>query len=95
MADAVTIRLRGALSLREHSALAQLQALPQQVEHEGWRRVALDVSELTAADSLLFAALFSALRALRQSDCQLDLLGLPERLRVLAQAYGIEELLES
>lgn len=87
-------QLTGRLTICDSDALSQMRALVPQAKANGWRRITLDVSALSAVDSLLFAGVFELQRALKPLQCELHLAGLSNKLRTLADAYGIAELLQ-
>jgi phospholipid transport system transporter-binding protein len=84
-----TIRLPEKLTLREASAtlatlLPQLQA-PTVTE--------LDASQLKSLDSAAVALLLACQRQARTQGRQLLIVGVPDKLRKLAQLYGVDGLL--
>lgn len=87
-------QLTGRLTICDSEALSQLQALAAAASAKQWTSITLDLSALSAVDSLLFAGVFELQRALKPLSCELRLVGLSNKLRTLADAYGISELLQ-
>lgn len=89
-----TRQITGQLTICDSKALSQLRALAVEAKANQWTSVTLDLSAIDAVDSLLFAGVFELQRALNALPCTLRIAGLSNKLQTLADAYGIEELLQ-
>jgi phospholipid transport system transporter-binding protein len=67
-------------------------ALAEGLAHIGAGATAVDCAALTQFDSSALAVLLAWQRAARERNVTLDILNLPPKLASLAQAYGVDAL---
>lgn len=85
------------LALPAVATLAQAQALERQVDEalqaSDASGLQLDASALTEFDTSAIALLLHAQRGAQAAGLSVQVTGAPDKLRALAQLYGVEELL--
>jgi ABC-type transporter Mla MlaB component len=80
-------KLDGILEIRNPQFLSELISI------DDGEKITIDFSELESTDSLLLAALLKLSRKIKTRRGSLHLQQVPEKTKILAKTYGIEELL--
>lgn len=89
--DLAFVRLKG--SLMNGASLSVAESRIQQVISDGTKKLVLDISQITYADSSGLGMLMQGFAAAQRGECALRIVGANEKLRSLLQTMRLDTIL--